>query len=352
MRKNSFLIILTSCILLSTGFLAMNNTSVVQAKILPENKSYVAKLPQSYQQNFENIENQAQDTANKATGIVNTYQKYALKVGDEYYNAMAYAMKNDYEGREVAIEKYLDCSDLLNSISNYCSDANLLNSLLTNDNKSQYISKFNEIDSDLIDSVNSHEIISEDGPEITKDFNEADSKVKDLIVTLNRDQSQANNNPSTENNGLENNTETTNDNKSVADSSNQKKAKSNSKKMLAVVKKNSIIHVPSKKYAAFMRTKSKIKSGSKVRLLSSVISNGICFDKVARNKYIRAVNLKGKKRKLKKDAYIIFPDGGKLRKLKKGQKIMTYGLPVEGYAQEKFYVVKKSRLVKKSAFVD
>lgn len=105
------------------------------------------------------------------------------------------------------------------------------------------------------------------------------------------------------------------------------------------------------KLSAYVRTKGRVEKGTKVSLLSSIISNGRSFDEISDGKFILATNLKGKSRKLKKDAYVIFPDGGKLKKLKKHTRVMTYGLPVTGYLDKKYYTVKGVKFVKKSAFI-
>jgi hypothetical protein len=120
----------------------------------------------------------------------------------------------------------------------------------------------------------------------------------------------------------------------------------------SVVAKKSTIYVPNEKIAAYIRTKGKVAKGTKVNLLSSIISNGRCFDEISDGKFILATNLKGKSRKLKKDAYVIFPDGGKLKKLKKNTKVMTYGLQVTGYLDKKYYTVKGGKFVKKLAFIN
>jgi len=44
--------------------------------------------------------------------------------------------------------------------------------------------------------------------------------------------------------------------------------------------------------------------------------------------------------------YVIFPDGGKLRKLKKHTRVMTYGLHVTSYSDKKYYTEKKEGLSK------
>ena len=105
------------------------------------------------------------------------------------------------------------------------------------------------------------------------------------------------------------------------------------------------------KLSAYVRTKGRVEKGTKVSLISSIISNGRSFDEISDGKFILATNLKGKSRKLKKDAYVIFPDGGKLKKLKKHTRVMTYGLPVTGYLDKKYYTVKGGKFVKKSAFI-
>ncbi|RMC41740.1 hypothetical protein F5ESL0233_05340 [Lactobacillus sp. ESL0233] len=120
----------------------------------------------------------------------------------------------------------------------------------------------------------------------------------------------------------------------------------------SVVAKKSTIYVPNERLAAYMPTKGKVAKGTKVNLLSSVISNGRCFDEISDGKFIVATNLKGKSRKLKKDAYVIFPDGGKLKKLKKNTKVMTYGLQITGYLNKKYYIVKGGKFVKKLAFIN
>lgn len=119
----------------------------------------------------------------------------------------------------------------------------------------------------------------------------------------------------------------------------------------AVVAKKSTIYVPDEKLSAYVRTKGRVEKGTKVSLLSSIISNGRSFDEISDGKFILATNLKGKSRKLKKDAYVIFVDGGKLRRLKKHTRVMTYGLPVTGYLDKKYYTVKGGKFVKKSAFI-
>lgn len=48
--------------------------------------------------------------------------------------------------------------------------------------------------------------------------------------------------------------------------------------------------------------------------------------------------------KLKKEVYIIFPNGGKLRKLKKCMRVMTYALPVSDYIGKKYYTVKYKKV--------
>ena len=121
---------------------------------------------------------------------------------------------------------------------------------------------------------------------------------------------------------------------------------------IAVVAKNSRIYVPNGKISAYMRTKERVAKGTKVNLLSSIISNGRSFDEISNGRFILATNLKGKNRKLKNEVYIIFPDGGKLRKLKRHTRVMTYGLPVTGYADKKYYTEKSGRFIKKSAFIN
>lgn len=120
----------------------------------------------------------------------------------------------------------------------------------------------------------------------------------------------------------------------------------------SIVEKKSTIYVPNEKIAAYVRTKGKVAKGTKVNLLSSIISNGRCFDEISDGKFILATNLKGKRRKLKKDTYAIFPDGGKLKKLKKNTILMTYGLQVTGYLDKKYYTIKGGRFVKKLAFIN
>lgn len=53
----------------------------------------------------------------------------------------------------------------------------------------------------------------------------------------------------------------------------------------AVVAKKSTIYVPDEKLSAYVRTKGRVEKGTKVSLLSSIISNGRSFDEISDGKF-------------------------------------------------------------------
>ncbi|WP_338200416.1 SLAP domain-containing protein [Lactobacillus rizhaonensis] len=88
---------------------------------------------------------------------------------------------------------------------------------------------------------------------------------------------------------------------------------------------NSAVYV--RKGKKLLKSKKIIKMGQKVRIYGQKTVKGKLFYRIGKNKYVKAVNIKGKICQVTKDAVLYTRNGKKVKVIHKGQKIRIFGAP-------------------------
>ncbi|MCT6892142.1 MAG: SLAP domain-containing protein, partial [Lactobacillus sp.] len=76
-----------------------------------------------------------------------------------------------------------------------------------------------------------------------------------------------------------------------------------------------------------LKSKKIIKAGQKVRISGQKAVTGKLFYRIGKNKYVKAVNIKGKIYQVTKDTVLYTRNGKKVKAIHKGQKIRIFGAP-------------------------
>ena len=93
------------------------------------------------------------------------------------------------------------------------------------------------------------------------------------------------------------------------------------------------------------------KIGKKVKTYGTKIIKGIKYYSTGNNKFVKAGNISGTVRKLRRTSWVYNKRGKRIKKivLKRGKKIRTFGSAVTIH-HKKFYIIGKGKYVKKVNF--